>query len=381
MKRGALICAIMAITLTACGGTSAASVPPTTELPPTAAALSAIEATLATTPSEQDLASRLDTVLNKMAKSDLFNGSLLIAQKGMVLVSKGYGMADHDKQIANTPQTKFRIGSITKQFTAMAILMLQAQGKLKVQDPICHYLWDCPAAWQPITIHQLLTHTSGIPNFTDFPDYRKFKKSPSTPIQTIAQFKDKPLDFTPGTKWSYSNSGYIVLGAIIEKVSGKSYEVFLQEHIFAPLKMSNTGYEHTTDILATGYVSKYSKADSIDMSVPFAAGGLYSTVEDLYLWDQALYTDQLVSKDVLDTMFRVAAAVPDSNGLGYGYGWFVGKESNHRWVGHEGGIEGFHTLISRYPDERVTIILLSNHENTSLDIIEQSLGQIVFGDQ
>jgi len=381
MKRVALIYAIMAITLTACGGASGASVPPTTELPPTAAALSAIEPTVATTPSDQDLASRLDTMLNKMAKSNLFNGSLLIAQKGRVLVSKGYGMADHEKQLANTPQTKFRIGSITKQFTAMAILMLQAQGKLKVQDPICNYLRDCPAAWQPITIHQLLTHTSGIPNFTDFPDYRKFKKSSSTPIHTIAQFKDKPLDFTPGTKWSYSNSGYIVLGAIIEEVSGKSYEVFLREHIFAPLKMSNTGYEHATDILATGYVSKYAKADSIDMSVPFAAGGLYSTVEDLYLWDQALYTDQLVSKDVLDTMFRVAAAVPGSNGLGYGYGWFVGEESNHRWVGHEGGIEGFHTLISRYPDERVTIILLSNHENTSLDIIEQSLGRIVFGEQ
>jgi CubicO group peptidase (beta-lactamase class C family) len=188
-----------------------------------------------------ETASKIDKLLDSLTESDDFTGAVLVARNGEILLSKGYGPADQDKNLPNTPHTKFRLGSITKQFTAMAVLILQAQGKLNVQDPACLYISECPAAWKDITIHHLLTHTSGITNFTNFPDYQATKATPSSPEQTIARFKDKPLDFSPGERWSYSNSGYIVLGYIIEDVSGLSYEAFLQQNIFEPLQMKDTG--------------------------------------------------------------------------------------------------------------------------------------------
>jgi CubicO group peptidase (beta-lactamase class C family) len=298
---------------------------------------------------------------------------VLVARNGEILISKGYGLADRDKNLPNTPQTRERLGSVTKQFTAMAILILQAQGRLNVQEPICGYISECPIAWQQITIHHLLTHTSGIKNFTDFPDYKTTKASPSTPLQTIARFKDLPLDFVPGKKFSYSNSGYIVLGYIIEQASGQSYESFLQHSIFEPLQMKNTGYDHNDGSLAIGYTNVYShweKAAYIDMSLPYAAGALYSTVEDLYLWDQALYTEQLLPKELMDLMFSAQAKIPNRN-LSYGYGWFVG-ESNHRQVAFHGGgpYGGFVAEIDRYPADKVTIIVLSNRDTKGIvDVI------------
>jgi len=354
----------------------------TTELPAATSLPSDVVPTLpAATLLPSDIISTTDVFLNRMLEARLFSGSVFIARNGEILLSKGYGMADREKRVPNTPQTKFRIGSITKQFTAMAILILQAQGKLNVQDAICKYISDCPAAWQSITLHHLLTHTSGIPNFTDFPDYQKTKQSPSSPTQTIGRFKDKPLDFQPGTKWSYSNSGYIILGFIIEQVSGQSYEMFLQEHIFVPLKMLDTGYEHSKNLLAIGYANSVSKADVIDMSIPYAAGALYSTVEDLYRWDQALYTEQLVSKELRDQMFIPFVPVPESNGLSYGYGWGIGTEVNHPVVGHGGGIEGFSTNILRFRDDKVTIIVLSNREDTDAGDISRQLARMIFGEK
>jgi CubicO group peptidase (beta-lactamase class C family) len=181
-------------------------------------------------------ASEVDTYLNSLVRIGSFSGSVLMARNGEVLLTKGYGFADREHKISNTPQTKFRLGSITKQFTAMAIIILEAQDKLDAQDPICKYLTECPEAWATITIHHLLTHTSGIPNFTDFPDYRRTSATPSAPEETIDRFQDEPLDFQPGESWSYSNSGYILLGHIIERVSNQSYEEFLQENIFTPFR-------------------------------------------------------------------------------------------------------------------------------------------------
>ena len=294
-------------------------------------------------PFSQDIISKADTYLSKLVKAKLFSGSVLIVRKGQILLSTGYGEADRKKHLLNTAQTKFRLGSITKQFTVMAILILQAWGKLNVQDRICTYLPDCPAAWQQITIHHLLTHTSGIPDFTRFPDFLTTQGSPSSPTQTIARFKDKPLEFQPGEKYSYSRSGYVVLGAIIEQASGKSYEAFLQENILIPLQMVHSGYDHNQGDLAVGYRDQTNVADFIDMSIPYAAGGLYSTVEDLYRWDQSLYTNQLISKNLRDKMFTPFAPIPDSGGLSYGYGWLIGKEFNQSVVMHGGGINGFNT--------------------------------------
>ena len=354
-----------------------------------------------------DPASKIDKTLNFLTERESFTGAVLVARNGEVLLSRGYGLADRDKNLPNTPQTKYRLGSLTKQFTAMAILMLQAQNKLKVQDPVCRYIPECPPLWHDITIHHLLTHTSGIPDFIGFPDYDTTKATPSSPLQTIARFKDKPLVFPPGEQWSYSNSGYIVLGYIIEQVSGQSYETFLQQNIFSPLQMKDTGYDHTDVSLAIGYTGFYDqweKADDIDMTIPYAPGGLYSTIEDLYRWDQVLYTEQLIPRDLLNLMFTAQARTPISS-LSYGYGWFVGKMNNHQVVSHGDGnlnsaaesrsytsnsgngpqgnndIAGFATEIRRYTDDKVTIIILSNRDTTNVGTISDQVAQALLGEQ
>jgi CubicO group peptidase (beta-lactamase class C family) len=357
--------------------TSSATVasPPTQPPPPSATA------TLAP-PSAQDILSKADTYLSKLAQESRFSGSVLIARNGNVLVRQGYGEADREKHLMNTAQTKFRLSSITKQFTAMAILILQARGKLNVQDRICTYLSECPATWQNITLHHLLTHTSGIPDFTSFPDFLTTQGSPSSPTQTIARFKDKPLDFQPGKKFSYSSSGYILLGAIIERASGTTYEAFLRDNIFVPLQMVNSGYDHNNGDLAVGYRDQTSVPDDfVDMSIPYAAGGLYSTVEDLYRWDQALYTDKLIPKSLRDIMFTPFALTSDRSGVRYGYGWSIGEEDNHLLVSHEGGINGFHSVIARYPNDKVVIIILGNRQDINLFEMRTQLTKIVFGEK
>jgi CubicO group peptidase (beta-lactamase class C family) len=330
-----------------------------------------------------DAIPEIEAWLSQMGKDGLFSGAVLIAHKGEILLSQGYGLADREQNTFNTSQTRFRLGSITKQFTAMAILMLQVQGKLHVEDTICNYVSDCPETWGEITIDHLLTHTSGIPNFTAFSNYMRMRATPSPPEQTMARFKDLPLDFQPGEKWSYSNSGYIILGHIIEQVSGQTYEAFLQQSILSPLNLSDTGYDHNSNGLAVGYTDQYSNlpADFIDMSIPHAAGALYSTVEDLYLWDQALYTDALLPSAQLDQMFAAHAKIPDSAGWAYGYGWVIGLERGRKIMLHGGGIAGFATMIVRYPNEQICLILLSNVQNKDLNEIQNTISQKLFGDK
>ncbi|MCJ7743111.1 MAG: beta-lactamase family protein [Dehalococcoidales bacterium] len=368
---------LLVFTLVACQASTSAFMPPppSTVIPP-------------------ELISELDAMLSELAKQALFTGSVLIACQGDVLLSQGYGLADREKNILNTAQTRFRLASITKQFTAMAILILEAEGKLNVKEPISNYIVDCPSTWEAITIDHLLTHTSGIPDFTGFRDYRSTQAIPSSPEQTIARFKDLPLDFQPGEKWSYSNSGYVVLGYIIERASGQSYEEFLKQSIFIPLNLRDTGYDHNSNGLAVGYPNQYSTlpAEFIDMSIPYAAGALYSTVEDLYRWEQALSTEQLVPQAYLDQMFAPHVAIPDyaipeeyvgqalsyDGGWAYGYGWFIGTERGRPILTHRGDIEGFSTIIARYPDEQVTLIVLSNQQNNTAAIIHV-LSTKIFG--
>lgn len=362
---------LISLMLAACGSPSISVTPAaiaTESFPPTS------------TPPSGNTISRIDEILTLHTEGETFTGAVLVARNGEILLSQGYGWADPENQVANTPQTKYRLGSITKQFTAMAVLILKSRSQLDVQDLICHYLPDCPDSWQEITIHHLLSHTSGIPNLTEFPDFKTFKAMPSTPEQTIARFKDKPLDFHPGAKWNYSNSGYVLLGYIIEQVSGQSYEMFLRENIFDPLQMTSTGYDHNDGSLATGYTgvnSHWDKPEYIDMTLPYAAGGLYSTVEDLYRWDQALYTDQLVSQDSLDLMFTPHAKMTMS-GLGYGYGWFVGQMNRHQAVSHGGGIDGFITEIRRYIANEVSVIILSNRQTTNVSQIADQIASVLF---
>lgn len=341
---------------------------------------------LATTLWGQDVRTRVDEYFTHLAKLQRFSGTVLFAKDGQILLSKGYGLANHEWDIPNTPQTKFRLGSITKQFTAMAIMQLEERGLLKVDDPIIKYVPDYPkATGEKITIHHLLTHTSGIPNFTSFPEYQKTMMSPSPAEKTLDRFKDKPLDFTPGEKFNYSNSGYVLLGLIVEKVSGKAYDVFLQENIFGPLGMKNTGYEHWATVLknrASGY--DYTPKGLVnpaylDMTIPGGAGALYSTVEDLYLWDQALYTEKLVKKATMERIVKPwISAGPQAS---YGYGWMLSTLSNHKAVAHGGGINGFSTLIARFPEDRATFIFLRNVLRPGGPNLQRDMAALLFGDK
>jgi len=304
----------------------------------------------------QDITTKADAA----AKQNDFMGSVLVAKGGKVLLKKGYGMANVELDVPNEPNTKFRLGSITKQFTATAILQLAAQGKLHVEDPVSKYIENSPASWKDITIHHLLTHTSGIPNFTSFPEYEKTQREPVTPVQLVARFKDRPLDFAPGSKFKYSNSGYEVLGVIIEKVSGEKYEDYLKKHIFDPLDMNDSGYDHDTQIIkhrAAGYEKskdgKLRNADYIDMSIPYSAGSLYSTVEDLYRWDRALYTDKILNAEWKKKMFTPFLD-------NYAYGWIVRGTGADQIIAHNGGVNGFRTAINRFPATDACVIILTN---------------------
>ena len=317
-----------------------------------------------------------------------FSGAVLVAKDGEILLSRGYGLANRDANLPNSAETRFRIASLTKQFTAMAIMILQSESRIAVRQPICPYIADCPLAWENITIHHLLTHTSGITEFGNFPAFFLVKSEPSSPLQTIERFKHHPLDFQPGEAWRYSNSGYILLGYIIEQVSGESYETFLQANIFTPLEMSNTGYDHDDGSLAKGYYGPSSHdASYVHPSIPFVSGGLYSTVEDLYRWDRALYTNQLIPYELLKVMFTPFVALPQPvpqlkyiTNLSYSYGWAVGASDARpkSWHLHTGLAPGFASVIIRFPGENITIILLSNHEPTRVDHYATEITDILF---
>ncbi len=332
-----------------------------------------------TTETAQYIESKVDEYIGAYLKMRKFSGSVLIARDGEILLKKGYGMANYEHDVPNTPQTKFRLGSVTKQFTSIAIMQLQEKGLLNVNDPIKKYITDYPDG-EKITIRHLLTHTSGIPSFTSFPDYQETMMLLSPVEKIIERFKDKPLEFAPGEKYKYSNSGYILLGYIVERVSKRPYEEYLKENIFQPLNMTNTGYDHHNSLTkhrASGYSLSSDgliNAPYIDMSIPHGAGALYSTIEDLYIWDRALYTEKLVSKSSLDKIFTPFKE-------NYGYGWQITESFNHKHISHGGGINGFSTYISRYVDDDVCIIVLSNFERSSTQKISKDLAAIVFGEK
>jgi CubicO group peptidase (beta-lactamase class C family) len=330
-------------------------------------------------PAEDEIVTKADAAIRPRVERDRFSGAVLIVRDGKVLLRRGYGLANREHEVANTPETRFRLGSITKQFTAMAVLILQEQGKLDVREKVKKYLPDAPDAWNEVTVHHLLTHTSGIPNFTDFPEYPKTMSQHATAEEIVARFRDKPLEFKPGTRFKYSNSGYVLLGRLIEKVSGESYEGFLRRQIFTPLKMKDTGFDSPIPVIphrAAGYARRgpfVVNALYIDMSIPHAAGALYSTLDDLLLWDQALLGETLISKKSLDAMFT-----PEKDG--YGYGWVIGRSYGRRMVGHGGGINGFATDIKRFPDDKVCVIVLSNLVSAPVGEISDDLAAIVFGE-
>ncbi len=301
---------------------------------------------------------RMDAVVTPLVDSRQFMGAVLVARGDQIVFNKAYGSANLEWKIANTPTTKFRIGSITKQFTSASILLLEQRGKLKLDDPIRKHFLDAPVAWDAITLKHLLTHTSGIPNFTNFPEYQKLKYLETPLSDVIALFKDKALEFKPGEKMAYSNSGYMLLGYVIEKASGMSYADFVQANIFVPLGMKDSGYDSNTLLIerrAAGYSRKGEaivNADFVHMSVPHAAGGLYSTTEDLLRWQRGLYGGKLLNKASLKKL-----TTPFKNN--YAFGLIVNPDKR-KVYSHGGGIEGFNTNLAYYPQTQTTVVALSN---------------------
>lgn len=312
----------------------------------------------------------------------LFSGSVLAARHGEVLLDKGYNYADWELRVPNEPQTKFRITSLTKQFTATLIMMMHERGLIDLDDSICSYLEDCLESWKEITVHQLLTHTSGIPEYTILPDALEESRQPHNVQGLLNLFNGEQLDFTPGEEFKYSNSNYVVLGAILEQISGSTYEQYLNEHVLRPLEMEDSGLDRQDVILqgrASGYLIVESfllNAPYLDMSNAYSTAGMYSTVEDLYKWDQALYTDQLLNEESREMMF--STEVGEGINSNYGYGWQIGDAHGQRKIWHAGRINGFHSYLSRYPDDQTTIIILSNIETEDLDEIVFNLENILF---
>lgn len=326
------------------------------------------------------IASRIEVYLRPFVETGNFSGAVLVARRGQVIFRRAYGMANYELQVRNSPETRFHIASVSKAFTATAILQLQEQGKLKVSDSVSRFVPGFPNG-DRITLENLLTHTSGIPNVNNLPDYDEFARSPHTIEQLVGKFADLPLDFQPGSDYRYSNSNYNLLALVIEKVSGEHYGDYLQRHIFDPAGMRHSGHDGSAAQLisqaAGGYepagIDSCEKAPYIDWSNKTGNGSLYSTVDDLLLFDRALNTDTLLKKATRERYFIA--------GKGNRFGWFQRTSSGHRVMSSNGRSPGFTAELDRFPDEDATVIVLSNsYASASQDPIAQALGALVRGD-
>ena len=309
---------------------------------------------------------QLDQLFTKYHQVGQFNGTVLVAGEKGVIHKKGYGFANFEWGVPHTTDTKFRLASITKQFTATVILQLVAEGKLGLDDTVTKHLPDYRKdTGDRVTLTHLLNHTSGIPSYTNRAFFQDHSRDPYSVADFVKKFCGGDLEFEPGTKYAYNNSAYLLLGAIIEKVTGKTYAQALQERIFTPLGMKDSGYDVSATVLskrASGYeptATGYINAPYLDMSLPYAAGSLYSTVEDLYRWDRALHTDTVLPAALKQRMFTPGLS-------DYGFGWSIKPLELHDGktkvgtVTHSGGINGFGTLIVRVPESKEVVVLLDN---------------------
>jgi len=333
----------------------------------------------------QDKASKIDELMTKISENQQFNGSVLVAENGRVIYKKGFGYANMDWKIPNKPDTKFRIGSITKQFVAMQIMQLVEEGKIKLDGKLIDYLPEYRKnTGEKITIHHLLTHTSGIPSYTGLPGF--WSDSTRNPYEIdymVKNFHSGDLEFEPGSDYKYNNTGYFLLAVIIEKVSGKSFKENLQERIIKPVNMKNSDVDRNVEILenkANGYFKQltgYVNEPYFYMRNVLGAGDMYSTVEDLYLWDQVLYTEKLLSEKYKEIMFT-----PFLNN--YAYGWSIYKvalgESTDsvQVISHSGGINGFNTRIFRLIKDNHLIVLFNNIGSTNLSGMCNAITNILY---
>lgn len=334
----------------------------------------------------QSLAGKLDALFKPQYKADDPGATVIVVKDGKTVFRKAYGAANVDAKTPLTPGTVLRLGSITKQFTAVAILMLADQGKLALNDPITRFFPDYPTGGKVITIEHLLTHTSGIASYTSKPDYVATMAKDLTVAQMIDGFKNDPLEFEPGTEFSYNNSGYFLLGAIIEQVSGQTYANFLEQRIFTPLGMKDTAYEgaeRTGAPRAAGYSAQekgYGLAQPLSMSQPYAAGALVSTVDDLAKWDAAISSGKLLKAASWKLAFTPYKLSPEKS-TDYGYGWAVGKLQGTPIVHHGGGINGFRTYALRLPESKVFVAVLANSDsgNVHPEVLAKKAAALAMG--
>lgn len=326
---------------------------------------SAVEAVPVAASVDPALAARIDAVIAPYYKAGDPGATVIVVKDGKTLLRKAYGMADVARKVPMRAEASLRLGSITKQFTSTAILMLAEEGKLAISDPITKFLPDYPTHGKVITIEHLLTHTSGIVSYTNKPDFRANSSRDMSVSQMIDSFKNDPLEFEPGSRFAYSNSGYFLLGAIIEKVSGQSYAKFVEQRIFVPLGMTQTAYEgmeRTPTMRAAGHSQTetgFRPSPALSMSQPYAAGSLVSTVDDLARWDAAVAAGKLL-KPASWTLAMSPYKLTDGKLTGYGYGWFAGTLRGSPMVFHGGGINGFSSYALRLPDQKLYLALLTN---------------------
>ena len=326
----------------------------------------------------QSKVQKIDALLKQYNEYGQFNGATLVAERGKVIYKKGFGFANFEWKIPVAPDTKFRIGSVTKSFTAILILQLVEQGKLKLDDKIGLFLTDfSKLPFEQITVNHLLVHTSGLPDYNNAPNFfREVQSGLLSEAEIIKRISQYDLLFEPGAKFSYSNDGYRLLGAIIEKVTGKNYDQALQENILMPLKMTKTGYSHQNIVLekrAQGYRKRLSGLENAQYYQESPASGMYSTVEDLLLFDEAVYSDKLLSQKSKDLMLQI---VPSGNA----YGWHVSNKDGLLVIRNDGAVFGFFARVSRIPKNRYTIVLLTNVRSATnyLPEIEQSIINILY---
>ncbi len=328
------------------------------------------------------LVARIDSMAQAEVDSDTTASVAIGVMRGTdVVLARGYGQADMELDVAATAETVYRIGSITKQFTSTAIMQLVEWGQIGLDDEITKFLPDYPTQGHRVTIHHLLTHTSGIKSYTGISPAnmsRAFRRD-LTHDELLDMFKNIPFDFAPGEQYRYNNSGYYLLGVIIEQVTGQSYADYLDEHIFDPLDMHVSYYCDEKTIIpnrAEGYArldGKLVNDDPISMNIPGAAGALCSTVTDLMKWQRAINERRLVN-EASYTRMTTPAVLNNDSAITYGYGLRMGEVDGHRQIAHGGGINGFVTMLSYYPDEDLTVVVLSNTPGRHPSDMAQRIG-------
>lgn len=331
----------------------------------------------------QNLKEDVDALLSAKYKANEPGATAIIAQGGKPIYRNAFGMASLENNVTMTPEHVFEIGSITKQFTAVSILMLMEQGKLSLEDPITKYIENYPVNGHVITLHHLLTHTSGIKSYTSMEKWRKLWRNDMTPLEMIDLFKSEPMDFAPGEKYLYNNSAYFMLGYIIEKASGLTYSKFLEKNIFSPLGMKNSYYGSQSMIImnrALGYQKgeNYKNAEYLSLTQPYAAGSIMSNVDDLLIWNQAVQSNKLIKKETIQKAFTNYKL---NNGklLNYGYGWVLDEINGSTTVEHSGGIFGYSTNAIYLPKEDVFVAVFSNCDCNSPGEVSTRMAALAIG--